>query len=241
MLKSRFVTPAAAKRGNDFPVRALPVRAARLAFAAFAVLLGGGSVFADSIPVTSGVFSQIVEDGETGFTFRGPGIFFDGFASIFPTATCAPCIPGSSFNLSATATPSDLQGGTWTFDGQTHDSVYYGGTFTFSAGSVIVPDVSPGGEPARPTTSFRFEGTLLGFADPSRTGTPLFSTELIGGGTASVVFLNFANAPGLHPDGYNYVFSDVSATPEPASLLLFGSGMAWLAVRRRGARRLGDS
>src|SRR4029077_13520788 len=33
--------------------------------------------------------------------------------------------------------------------------------------------------------------------------------------------------------GYQYAFGGVAETPEPASILLLGTGVAWLAVRRR--------
>jgi PEP-CTERM motif len=62
-----------------------------------------------------------------------------------------------------------------------------------------------------------------------------FSGSLRGSGTG---FANFGTfPPGQFWNGTGYSLSGVADTPEPASILLLGSGAAWLAGRRRrGAR-----
>lgn len=208
---------------------------------ALAFLSNGTAAFADPIrTVTSGGVFQIPEDGETGFDLFGAGFTFSGDAVqlVSPplTLSCgAPCTPGTSMNLSATMVPS--AGGSATLDGHTYDSVYYTGEFRFDAGDVIVPDLAVG-ESMRPgpTTGFTFTGTLSAYADPGLTGMPLFTTALTGRGTANVGFFNFAASPGLHADGFDFRFENTAATPEPGSLLLLGSGAAWIGSRWRRRR-----
>ena len=80
-------------------------------------------------------------------------------------------------------------------------------------------------------TTFTFTGTLAGFADASLTGTPLFSSELSRGGLARASFSNYPAESGIRVLQLDYQFENVAPTPEPGSLLLFGSGAACLAAR----------
>ena len=113
---------------------------------------------------------------------------------------------------------------------------------------MIIPEMAPGSslpggdEVERRFTNFTFTGTLAGFANLGLTGTPLFSTQLIGGGGpfgVSVEFENLSAATGTRVFEVIYNFDNAAATPEPGSLLLFGSGAAWVAARWRKRRREG--
>ena len=220
----------------NVPCRRPPHGTARVVSFAVVWLLSGTGVFAEPVRfVTSGNVYQLVEDGETGFTFAGDGFRFNGEVSSRPAATCGPCTPGAMFDLSATMNPLRFPPGTATVDGRTYDSIFFGGTFNFDAGSVIVPNVPLGGPGVYPTVGFSFDGTLAGYADASLTGTPLFSTGLAGTGIASIGFFNYAGS--ISADGFSYTFEDANPVPEPSSLLLFASGAAWIASRWRSRRR----
>jgi hypothetical protein len=65
----------------------------------------------------------------------------------------------------------------------------------------------------------------------------LFDVQLWGAGTASA--LAFAVATDLYRTGgvlYEFAAPDVAATPEPATLLLIGTGLAGVLMRRRQLR-----
>ncbi len=82
---------------------------------------------------------------------------------------------------------------------------------------------------------------MVGYDNPDRAGTPLFATDLTGGGVASIdgvrTIGSGANAFYFVQIGTLYPFRDApdlpSATPEPATLLLLLTGSSFVASRRR--------
>lgn len=92
------------------------------------------------------------------------------------------------------------------------------------------------------STPFTFTGTLSGLSSSS--GAQLFSDDLVGSGTASIV--THANANGtLALDGVFYTFDNSAAggsaspTPEPKSLALLGLGLLGLAAVWRAREAVG--
>jgi hypothetical protein len=204
-------------------------------------MLSVTSAFADPVRiVASGHIFQLVEDGETGAAFFGNGFALtNAEVDIVPNQLCVPCTPGNSLDLSSTIRLSAFPPGTAVVDGVDYPEVFLGGTLDIDAGSVIVPDVQVGGPYPRLGTEFTFTGTLQGFADVSRTGAPLFSLAVAGAGHTSLGFFNYPTQNGITTDGWQLEFDGAAATPEPGSLLLFGSGAAWLARRWRQRRTAG--
>ena len=75
---------------------------------------------------------------------------------------------------------------------------------------------------------------MLSIFDHS-TGAPLFSSAVTGSGTAT---WSFVLTPGGSPtpSAVTYAFNDLSAVPEPATLILLAAGFGAAAARRRKKR-----
>jgi hypothetical protein len=75
-------------------------------------------------------------------------------------------------------------------------------------------------------------GSLAAFDNLGLSGTPLFSTDLTGRGTAVLQFSNNAQV-GLLASRISFRFEPAAPTPEPATILLVGPALAGLALARR--------
>jgi hypothetical protein len=224
--------PVLGSIGASFdPRRSLLAYLARAACLALGLAVSATAAFADPVRiVTTGDFFSGNDD--TGFNFGGVDFHFQVSQPLAPVVSCTPCTPGTPIDLSSTVAVSGWPAGIATIDGRTYESVFFSGSLNFHAGSVIAPD---GNGSVLLFSPFTFTGTLAGFANASLTGTPLFSTSLAGAGASPGTVALFSNevvSTGLSLSQVDYHFDTVSATPEPASLLLCGSGAAWLVARR---------
>ena len=192
---------------------------------------------ADQIALTSGLIDWAVFTGLSGGFVRlsgDRGFTFDGNALGSFDAVGNPMPPGSSLTLNGQAT--DVRG-TLTLDGSGFPDV--GGPnstatamLRIATSPVILP--SPVSPPAQVTAPFVVDFLFFtGGSQPTHT--------LSGVGTARISLaedLGFG-VPSWRVTRFQGEVSGAAAPiPEPATLLLIGSGLGWVAVRRRHRRVL---
>lgn len=122
-----------------------------------------------------------------------------------------------------------LDGQTFQFNGPTD----FVGADLGVSGSLVAPPFS-GDTEATLFAPFTFAGRIMGFPPG-----PEFQVTLRGGGTAQVDFLLNPFVDAWEPQRaiYRFEVSDTDPIPEPATLLLVGSGIAGCLAGRRRRRR----
>ena len=153
-----------------------------------------------------------------------------------PQLTCGPCVAGQTVGVGGLFLGSSLGGGgTATINGTTFTNVGYSGQFGIGGSSFVVPSVLSS---VTITVPFNFTGTLNGCSGSCLINPVVFTVNLVGSGTAAID-LNFSGLdqfgrPIFFFQKATFQFADV---PEPATLLLFGGGLAALtaSLRRRRA------
>jgi hypothetical protein len=190
-------------------------------------------VMAEPFPITSGFLSSQGLSNIGVFQLKGPGLRLGGntdMGNVSPSS-CFPCAAGTAVPLGALFMGRLETGGPVLVDsdffGPFEESV-----FEFSALDVVMPSTRRDFSVRRP---FTFTGSLI--ARDSGDISLLF--RLIGQGQLTA---NFAYKPNLDdPAAFEftsirYDFSEAAPVPEPVTMLLVGTGLGSVILRRRQLR-----
>ncbi len=157
---------------------------------------------------------------------------------------------GTSIDLGGVWRPGDVRGAEAIVNGVHYSDLYVG--FGTSGGTFTTPSLVLTGEGTQIVTEpFSFTGFVSAFDNPQASpgyDQPVFSATLVGQGTARAAFAWIPPEDAL-PGGYmpvglpdsdwdvEYVFGPAVVTPEPASVVLLGTGVLAILFARGRTQR----
>jgi hypothetical protein len=217
------------------------VRAIRhVALASAFLLLLARVDYADEFVITGGNITVPGPNRSALFTLTGDGFLFAGRAEPVPSS-CSPCTLDQTTHAHAALTDVfSFAGQPGMFDGVDYPALFLDGILHASSVSFQMSQLLDSGTISVPFTA---SGSLSGFRSASDSAfgrDPIFSRQdFVGSGTVTATYshIDVSGQPLFDFRSAVFAFEPGStATPEPATLLLFGIGAGATAVARRRRR-----
>jgi hypothetical protein len=223
------------------------MRALRIPLFALLALTTSTAAIADPIAVRSG---WVVFDFEGDwFELSGSGF---SLSSRIPTVDppgpigphhpvtyasfCFPCMAGDVLDLSFETSGGEQPFGVGaaTIFGSSYSEVFYLARFAARMEPLTIPETDAFS--LRIQQPFVFAGSIRAFTDPAYS-TLAFTATLQGRGTARTRYFRDFDSGGFLPEEGQlaFIFEEPQPVPEPISLVLVGTGLAAIAIRRRRA------